>query len=315
VIEALRQLPKTHAVTRSYLIGVSGGVDSVVLLRLLHQLGYRKLIVVHLNHALRGRASGADATFVRRLATTLGYDAEIRREDVAKQAVTDKQSIETAARNARHAFFADVAKRRRCQTLFLGHHADDQIETVLMNLFRGTGSAGLGGIRETSTQTINGVRLEIIRPLLATSREELLAYAIEEKIRFREDASNTDRKFLRNRVRHDLLPQLTEIFGRDIRPAIHRLATQCQSESTYFDERIQEDADQATLSVAHLRKLPLALQRRLIHRWLHSQNISNIDFDLVESTLRLIEEDANVAKINLPRDRHLRRRKGVLFVE
>ena len=315
MIDSLRQLPKAYAVTRRYLIGVSGGLDSVVLLHCLSQLGYRKLVVVHLNHALRGRASGADAAFVRRVAGALGYDVEVHREDVRQRAATDRQSIETAARAARHACFAQVAKRRRCRTIFLGHHSDDQVETVLMNLFRGTGVAGLGGIREISVQSIGGVDLEIIRPLLNVSREELMAYAERESIRFREDLSNQDRAFLRNRVRHDLIPQLTQLFERDSRSSILRLAKQCESESDYLDLLIREDAEKDTLSVRHLRDLHLALQRRLIHRWLQCQNVSHVDFDLVENVLDLIRENATVAKMNLPRARHLRRRQGVLFVE
>ena len=315
MIQALRQLAEVYAVTRRYLVGVSGGLDSVVLLHCLHQLGYKRLIVAHLNHALRGRASAADAGFVTRLAKKLGYEVESRREDVGQRARAEKLSWETAARQARYAFFAEVAKRRRCKKLFLAHHADDQVETVLMNIFRGTGSAGLGGMRENAQRTIDGVHLEILRPLLGVWRQELADYAAAESLRYREDVSNQDSQFLRNRVRRDLIPTLRELFGRDVRSALIRLARQCQAESDYLDALVQEESALPVLSVRHLRPLPLALRRRLVHRWLKCREVSDIDFALVEKALTLIEEDAEVAKINLPRDRFLRRRRGVLFLE
>ena len=125
-----------------YLIGVSGGRDSVSLLHWLVNLGYKKLVVCHLNHQLRGRSSDVDARFVEKIA--LRYQAEFELESVNVRAFATKQkmSVETAARDSRYSFFAKVAKRRRCHTIFLAHHADDQIETFLINLFRGAGSAG-----------------------------------------------------------------------------------------------------------------------------------------------------------------------------
>ena len=128
---------------RRYLIGVSGGRDSVALLHQLVDLGYRRLVVCHLDHQLRGRASKADARFVERLAAKLDCEFEIDRTDVAALARKSKQSIETAGRTARYEFFARVARRRRCHTIFLGHHADDLVETFLMNLFRGRRAGGL----------------------------------------------------------------------------------------------------------------------------------------------------------------------------
>ncbi|HEX8297047.1 MAG TPA: tRNA lysidine(34) synthetase TilS, partial [Chthoniobacteraceae bacterium] len=130
-----------------YLIGVSGGRDSVVLLHALqHWLGYRRLIVCHLDHAVR-EESNADAAFVRQLAEQLGCAVEVARLDVTGLARRRKLSLETAAREARYGFFAEVAARRACRTLFLGHHAEDRVETLLFNLFRGTGGSGLSAIK------------------------------------------------------------------------------------------------------------------------------------------------------------------------
>jgi len=137
-----------------YLIGVSGGRDSVALLHWLVECGYNKLIVCHLNHRLRGRSSRADAIFVQKLAAKYDVDLALGAIDVRGLAVRTKQSIETAARDARYKFFAQVAKRRCCRTIFLGHHADDLVETFLINLFRGAGPGGLSAMRAVSIRKI-----------------------------------------------------------------------------------------------------------------------------------------------------------------
>src|SRR5947207_1733236 len=126
-----------------YLIGVSGGRDSVALLHWLINLGYNKLIVCHLNHQLRGQSSDADARFVEKLAAKYQADFELASADVRALAKKKKMSIETAARDARYAFFAKAVQRHRCHTIFLAHHADDLVETFLFNLIRGAGLTGL----------------------------------------------------------------------------------------------------------------------------------------------------------------------------
>jgi tRNA(Ile)-lysidine synthase len=146
-----------------YLIGVSGGRDSVALLHQLLRAGYRRLIVCHLDHQLRGRASKIDAAFVRQLAKRNKLHIEIESANVKALAARSKQSIETAGRTARYEFFARVARRRRCRTLFLAHHADDLVETFLLNLFRGAGPVGFGGMREIATRKVSGVDLQIVR--------------------------------------------------------------------------------------------------------------------------------------------------------
>src|SRR6266550_3172601 len=162
-----------------YLIGVSGGRDSVALLHWLGSLGYKRLIVCHLNHRLRGRSSDADARFVKRLverynqelpgnglrlpgartgkrsarrATAGRIEFELGSANIRALAKKQKMSIEAAAREARYAFFAETARRRNCRTIFVAHHADDLVETFLINLFRGAGSAGLAEMREISTR-------------------------------------------------------------------------------------------------------------------------------------------------------------------
>src|SRR5882724_7976975 len=134
----IRDLPPS----RRYLIGVSGGRDSIALLHFLVDLGYNKLVVCHLNHQLRGRESRRDARFVEKIARDLQLDSEIGSTDVGALAKQSKLSIETAARFARFAFFVEAARRRRCSRIFLAHHADDLVETALLNLFRGASPGG-----------------------------------------------------------------------------------------------------------------------------------------------------------------------------
>ena len=136
---------------RRYLIGVSGGRDSVALLHWLLDQDYQKLIVCHFEHGLRGRAGKSDARFVERLAKKYGLKFELGSADIAALAARTKQSIETTARHERLAFFERVGRRRRCLTIFLAHQADDQVETFLLNLFRGAGGRGLGAMRLART--------------------------------------------------------------------------------------------------------------------------------------------------------------------
>src|SRR5207245_6584314 len=136
---------------RRYLVGVSGGRDSVVLLHWLVGLEYKKLVVCHLNHQLRGRSSDADARFVQKLASKYDVDLEIGLRNVGAIAARKKLSLETAAREARYRFFAQVAKRRRCRTIFLAHHADDLVDSVLMNLFRGAAITALSAMSDIAS--------------------------------------------------------------------------------------------------------------------------------------------------------------------
>ena len=296
-----------------YLIGVSGGRDSVALLHWLKGLGYRKLIVCHLDHQLRGRSSTADARFVERLAAANKLPSELGKTDVRQVARDTKQSLEAAARVARYAFFASVARRRRCRKIFLGHHADDLVETFLINLFRGAGGPGRHGIRPISLRSVDKVELIIIRPLLGVWRAEIDDYVRAHRLRFREDASNRRLDALRNRMRHRIIPELEKEFGREIRKTVHRMATITAEEDAFLAEVLPQST--ALLSVKELRAMPIALQRRAIIRWLREHQVSDVGFVLVEQVRAMLDTKAGRAKINLPGNRHARRRAGELFIE
>jgi len=297
-----------------YLAGVSGGRDSVALLHWLVSLGYERLVVCHLNHRLRGRSSDADARFVEKLAENFDADFELGTTKVRALAKKQKMSIETAAREARYAFFAETARRRNCRTIFVAHHADDLVETFLINLFRGAGGAGLSAMREISTRRINGVDLTIVRPLLWVWRREIEDYIRKHQLRFREDATNKNLTPLRNRIRHRIIPYLEKMLGRNIRQNIWRTAVIAADEERWIESELR-DSTHADLSVAKLRTLPVALQRRALLKWLRTQNVADVGFDTIERVRSLADGDARIAKVNLPGDRHARRRAGKIFIE
>ncbi len=296
------------------LVGVSGGADSVALLQLLLENGFRNLVVCHLDHFLRGRASTADALFVKRLAVKLGLPCELGWADVRKRMETHGESMETAARNERHAFFARCAVKHRCRKILLAHHADDQAETVLWNLLRG--SHGLKGMRGEQQITVDGVRLNIVRPLLGVRHAELVAWMQERGHRWREDASNLEPVAVRNRLRNEALPLLAEISGRDPVAALVR-GTEDSAEREDFENELLQAAKlldpQGRLHLPALRKLPPALQRAALHRFLLDHAVPGTDRALLDRAMGLLEV-SNPAVVNLPGGRRLRRGAGRIWI-
>ncbi len=183
------------------LIAISGGLDSVMLVHLCHQLKLN-ITLAHCNFNLRGAESDTDETFVIALANQLDLEIFTQHFDTENHAKQQKLSIQMAARELRYNWFSDLAEDLKFDYILTAHHADDNLETVLINLTRGTGLNGLIGIPE-----VNG---NIVRPLLPFSREELEMYASDNRIEWREDSSNTSDKYLRNKLRHHVIPVLKE---------------------------------------------------------------------------------------------------------
>jgi tRNA(Ile)-lysidine synthase len=301
---------------RRYLIGVSGGRDSVALLHCLVEWGYQRLVVCHLDHQLRGRASRADAKFVERLAAKLNFEFELGKTDVAALARRSKQSLETAGRAARYEFFARIARRRRCRTIFVGHHADDLVETFLMNLFRGAGPAGLSAMREITPRRIAGTELRIVRPLLGVWREEIDQFVKARSLKFRNDITNESLEPVRNRLRRRLIPYIEKQLGRKVRSTIWRAATLAADEAEWLETLVDPaESKSGQLDVPKLRAHPRALQRRIIQKWLRSRDVCDLDFELIERVRALLDPDARTAKTNLPQGRHVRRRAKKIFIE
>ncbi|RYD45754.1 MAG: tRNA lysidine(34) synthetase TilS [Verrucomicrobiaceae bacterium] len=307
---------ETASRRKRWLVGVSGGADSVALLHLLLEAGFVNLVVCHLDHGLRGRASTGDARFVERLAGQLGLTCESGKTDVKARMKEKGESMETAARNERHLFFARCAVLHRCKRILLAHHADDQAETVLWNLLRG--SHGLKGMRSRQELvTGSGVTLELHRPLLEMRRADLVSWLELSGRKWREDASNAAPVAVRNRLRNSAIPLLAEISGRDAALALARGAADAEDTDALETWALQQARvldPQGRLHVPVMRTLPLALQRIALRNFLRDGGVGSIDRGLIARAIGLLDV-ANAPSVNLPGGGRLRRREGRLWIE
>jgi tRNA(Ile)-lysidine synthase len=208
-------------------VAVSGGVDSVTMLQVLHRLSAEpsrryRLAVAHVDHGLRDQAA-ADARFVKELARTLGLPHFTRRCDVRAHAQATGQGIEQAGRQLRYEFLLQAARQWEALCVAVGHHADDNAETVLQRLLRGTSLHGLKGI-PIRRSLLAGEDVELVRPLLECRRSDIELYARQEGVAWRQDASNADTNYRRNFIRHELLPAIREKFNSRADEALLRLA-------------------------------------------------------------------------------------------
>jgi tRNA(Ile)-lysidine synthase len=297
-----------------HLVGVSGGADSVALLHLLVEGGSRNLVVCHLHHGLRGRDATTDKHFTARLAKQLGLPFETGRVDVRKLAKASGESLETAARHARHEFFARCAKLHRCPRVILAHHADDQAETILWNLLRG--SHGPKGMSANQHIMAGGRQLVFLRPLLDTRRADLRVWLTQHGHPWREDATNADPFATRNRLRNEGIPLLADIARRDIIPALLRAAEAADNDQEIINwalGQIRVTDPQGRIHLPALRELPPALQRAALHQYLAENHISGLDRALLDRALALTDP-LSPPSVNLPGGHHLRRREGRLLI-
>src|SRR5438552_809276 len=294
-------------------VAVSGGADSVALLRLIMELRTELgvvLSVVHFNHKLRGLEADADEQFVADLGSQnkLGFHRESG--DVAAYSAAKRLSIETAAREMRYEFFRRLLLEGRMNRVVTAHTLDDQAETVLLRVVRGAGTRGLAGIYpqlsvSSSQFSVGGrgsvadrqqVCSSIVRPLLGVRRKELEAYLIAEGQRWREDSSNRDLQHARNRVRHGILPRLERNLNPAVREILAETAEIARAEEEYWNAevgRILEAAGRrlrdtgATVGLRSFAGLPLALQRRLVRAAAENFGL-RLEFRHVEEILELI---------------------------
>jgi len=251
-------------------VALSGGPDSVALVWLLREalpvVGADLAGVAHLNHRLRGLESSADEAFCRTLAGQLGLPFDIERCQVAALAASRRMSIEAAAHDARYEFLERARQRLGGTSIATGHTGNDQAETLLWHLARGTGLRGLAGIRYR--------RGHVIRPLLDLSRADVEAFLDQRGLAFRLDTSNVDTRFTRNRIRHVVLPALAAAVSPRATEALARAARLAADEDDFLEEAVtraagsivQEEGSLSRLDLNGLRSLPIALQRRLVWR-------------------------------------------------
>jgi tRNA(Ile)-lysidine synthase len=304
------------------LAAVSGGLDSMALLHLLKQFSAThrwKLTVAHFNHHLRGEASNADEAFVRQTAATMDLPFVVGGADVKKFAKESTLSIEMAARKLRHEFFARMARERKIKTVALAHHADDQVELFFLRLLRGA-AGSLRGMKWCSPSPADAA-ISLARPLLNVTRAELEEFVRANKIRYRTDVSNTSLDFLRNRIRHELLPLLRRHYQPGLNKAILRLMEISGAETDLAAEIAQNWTDASTTgtirSKGEFENLPAAVQRHVLKSQLAGHGIA-ADFDLIESLRRSPNQFINVtASIFISRDAkgtvHLREQRIAEF--
>ncbi len=270
---------------------VSGGADSVVLLHALHGLSGKlgmKLEAAHLDHGLRGEEGREDAVFVAEYAAALGLPCVAERADVAAYCRETGCSIEQGARKARYGFLRRVLLEKDAESVATGHTADDQAETVLMRLLRGSGSSGLSAIRPVRDGWI-------IRPMLDVTSDEIADYARIHGLSFRVDRTNADQDILRNRIRHHLVPMLRREYNPRIVQGLGRLADTIRCEAEFLDARASAFlADHARVADRNILCMDLhdwpnaapAVQRVLIRHLVRSAGGSEerLNFDRVEKT-------------------------------
>lgn len=287
------------------LVAVSGGLDSMALLHALHQLAHEhtwKLTVAHFNHQLRSRASDADEKLVRNVAKTMRLKFVAGSADVKAHATRTGKSIEMAARELRHAFLARAARKLKIKTIVTAHHADDQVELFFLRLLRGASTEGLAGMRwRSASPAVKTVQLA--RPLLNISRQEMETFARANRIAWREDKTNVSTDFLRNRIRRELLPLLEKNYQPGLRKNILRLTELLRAET----EVVAHATNEALSTKQNFNNLPVAIQRRLLQQQLFQFRLSP-DFATIE-TLRLKADE--VIELN-PTTRVARDQRGRL---
>ena len=261
------------------LIALSGGPDSVALLlemkRLEEEGKIREIAAAHLNHGIRGNEALDDARFCRELTKKLSIPYFEEYSDVPAAALQRKMSIEEAAREIRYAFLERIRLENGFSCVATGHHADDQAETVLMHIVRGSGLEGLCGMRfRTGT---------VIRPLLHVGRERIRAFLAERGQTFQEDSTNAETKHLRNAVRAELIP-LLERWNPQIRQAILRMSENVTEDCAFLTE-VSENAYQNVISRKEIAELDPAIRMRVLKRYLPYDSFDRRDLETLDSLL------------------------------
>ncbi len=265
------------------LVAASGGADSTALALVLRELGCRP-VLAHVHHGIRGKAADADARFVRALARKLGAPFFLGKFNVPAEAQKTGESLEMAARRLRRGFLVQTAKREKIRFIATGHTADDQAETVLLRIARGTSVAGLAGIPYAATQ--GGATF--IRPLRDATRNQVVEFLKSRRQPWREDATNADDFALRNRVRHEILPLLEKRLNPAVRPALLRLADIAAAEDEVLAALAQKTRVTAQTPVALRRRAALAELRRC------GKSPDEVDFAAVDGFFHSVEKPAKV---------------------
>ncbi|HJX84173.1 MAG TPA: tRNA lysidine(34) synthetase TilS, partial [Candidatus Angelobacter sp.] len=298
-------------------VAVSGGADSVALLRALLELRSELGVVIsvaHFNHRIRGAEADADEQFTKNMAEQRGLEFHSGSADVPAYAQEHKLSLETAARDLRHQWFAGLIREGKASKIATAHTLDDQAETVLMRVVRGAGTRGLSGISPWQQEKC------LVRPLLSVSRREIESYLAELHQTWREDSSNRDLAHARNRVRHELLSLLERNYNPNIRQTLADLSEVARAEEDYWNAEVktlfsrlvregqpsrsgrshQTGSSVLAVEIAALHALPLAAQRRLLRAMGESFGAA-FEFEHVRRLLDLSNSHETRKTLELPR--------------
>ncbi|WP_243735305.1 tRNA lysidine(34) synthetase TilS [Paenibacillus turpanensis] len=295
---------------------VSGGPDSVALLHVLWELSAKlqiKLAAAHVNHGFRGAESDAEEAYVRELAERLGLPCFAYKLNMPEELAAAGGNPQELAREKRYALLFQAAREVGAAKLALGHHAGDQAETVLMRVLRGTGVSGLAGIpvkrSAGGASAGSGEALQLVRPLLRISKNELIAYCEEQGLAPRTDSSNATRKYFRNQIRLDIIPYLKQ-WNPQLEEALLHLAETARADNAYLDaaamrwftENVRQSDGCCTLNRLQFQGADLALQRRIIKlilNYLFSDHPS-LDFQLIEKVKQLaLQRDKSSVQLDL----------------
>ncbi len=293
------------------LVCVSGGPDSIFLLEALKQIKdiYKlNISVAHLNHCLRGKESDADELFVSKLALRLGMPFFRARVDIADIAQQNKMSIERAARFARYNFFSNICSTNGIKKIILAHTKDDQVETVLMRILRGTGIKGLGAMRFISESK----NMLLIRPLLNIEKQQILRYLKRNKIKFRVDSSNLQKNYFRNKIRLEALPLLEQL-SPALKDNIIRLSDNAQKTESFLQEKLKQvyprivccgKKNEIKVEREKFLKLMPIIRCELIRKVIFNliKDINGIDYKHINLIDNFIEQDfLSGRSLDLPR--------------
>jgi tRNA(Ile)-lysidine synthase len=309
-------------------VAVSGGADSVALLRAMCALQpqRRQLSAAHFNHGLRGEESDGDAQFVRRLCSDMGVACDIQRADpIEMRQHQTGDGLESSCRHVRYDYLVRHARQMGARYILTAHTADDQVETVLHNIIRGTGFAGLAGI--PAVRPISEA-VSLVRPLLTFDRESIVAYLRDLGQGYRHDSSNSERDFTRNRIRHELLPLLEREFNPRVRQSLRQLARLAADVKHDVTDRLAEfdpalEIVSADCVLVHRAKFrwasPFLAAEFLIRLW-NSQSwpLQAMDYDRWRTVAAMLGDDEShpaPPAIDLPGGIRARRERDLLRIE
>lgn len=292
---------------RPLILGVSGGPDSLCVLDVLDRFDY-PLIVVHFNHKLRPNAD-KDAEIIRQMVGKRKRQFLLGEADVYERAAREKESIEEAARNERYHFLFQCAEKFNAQAVMVGHTADDQVETVLMHLIRGSGLSGLGGMRFRSLPNAWSDKIPLVRPLLEVWRNEVIAYCSAHGLEAILDESNLDMTFFRNRLRHEMIPYL-ESYNPEFRKVFVRTVEILQAEEDFIqgsvtkawaDCILESGLGYVGFDSGIFYGYPLNIQRHLVRRGISvlRPDMRDIGFNAVELALQSLSASKSFAEVDL----------------